>query len=258
MSATDERKKVRAAYSEIIGRNVYSQSKRSYCFSPYPGTKTYYSDCSSSVSLSYKKAGHSFGLLNTVGMYNEIGKKFTKVPVVIEKGQIKNPEILRIGDMLLYRGTNGSRPQAVGHVEMYWGYDSKGVHWLYGHGSGKPKKTKMVDKNKSRYNSKTSTKWGNKGLFAVARFIQDDDAVEPDNTPAHTSAHESTTGGKLTVINTGKYFLRVGPGTEYDSCGIVSGGSHCEIVAELVGNPDWFFVCCEGKVGFIGKSGVKL
>lgn len=257
MTATEKRKAVRAKYKEIIGRNNYSQAKRNYCFKKYPGTNSYYSDCSSSVSYSYKEAGYSFGILNTVGMYNQIGKKFTKVPVVIEKGQIKNPEVLRIGDMLLYRGTNGSRPQAVGHVEMYWGYDEKGVHWLYGHGSGKPKKSKMVDKNKSRYNSKTSTKWGNKGLFCVARFIQDDGVTVPeDNAPTSAETVNKVTEG--TRVSAGSWNLRVGPGKEYDSCGVVNGGSPVEIVAALVGNADWYFVKCENQIGFISVNGVIL
>lgn len=255
MTATEKRKLVRAKYSEIIGRNNYSQARRGYCFKKYSDGK-YYSDCSSSVSLSYSEAGFSFGLLNTVGMYNQIGKKFTQVPVKIEKGQIVNPEILRIGDMLLYRGTDGSRPQAVGHVEMYWGYDDKGVHWVYGHGSGKPKKTRMTEKNKSRYNAKTKTKWGNKGLFCVARFIQDDGVSVPtDTAPTVAETAKVTTG---TRVSAGSWNLRVGPGKEYDSCGVVKGGSPIEIVAALVNNPDWYFVKCENQIGFIGKNGVIL
>ncbi len=200
LTATEKRKLVRAKYSEIIGRNDYSQAKRDYCFKPDSNGR-YFSDCSSSVSYSYREAlgkENSFGILNTVGMYN--CKKFTIVPVTISKGQIMNPEILRIGDMLLFAGTDTGRASSgyVGHVEMYWGYDSNGVHWLYGHGSGKPKKTKMADKCKSRYNSKTSTKVGNKGLIRVMRFIQDDD-VAPVTPVAPTGTKVKITGKTVNV-----------------------------------------------------------
>ena len=59
MNATDKRKAVRAKYSEIIGRNEYSQARRNYCYKKYSDGK-YYSDCSSSVSYAYKEAGYSF------------------------------------------------------------------------------------------------------------------------------------------------------------------------------------------------------
>ena len=176
MTATERREKVAAKYREILGRNNYSQTKRDYCFKKASDGK-YYSDCSSSVSYCYKEAGEGFGILNTVGMYQS--KKFTDVPVIIKGGQIQNPEVLRVGDMLLYAGTDSSRSYAgyVGHVEMVGEIGAKVI--LYGHGSGTPKKTEMTVKNKSRYNSKTSTKIGNKGLIRVVRYIQDD-APEPE------------------------------------------------------------------------------
>ena len=241
MTATEKRKLVRAKYSEIIGRNSYSQTKRAYCFKPYPGTKSYFSDCSSSVSLSYSEAGFSFGLLNTAGMYN--CKKFTQVPVKIVKGQITNPEVLRIGDMLLYAGTDNSRPGCVGHVEMYWGYDANGVHWLYGHGSGKPKKTKMVDKNKSRYNSKTNTKVGNKGLIRVMRFIQDDDYAPP--------APETTSG--TVKVKSGTWNIRKGPSTDYAVIATVKGGT----VLELVEMKDWAYIKAGNLSGYISKKALE-
>lgn len=245
MTATEKRKLVRAKYSEIIGRNTYSQSKRDYCFRK-ASDGHYYSDCSSSVSYSYREAlgkENSFGILNTVGMYN--CKKFTQVPVIIEKGQIKNPEILRIGDMLLYAGSDSGRASSgyVGHVEMYWGYDSNGVHWLYGHGSGTPKKTKMVDKNKSRYASKTSTKLGHKGLIRVMRFIQDDDYAPPAN---------GTTSGTVKV-KSGTWNIRKGPSTDYAVIATVKGGT----VLELVEMKDWAYIKAGNLSGYISKKALE-
>ena len=249
MTATEMRKAVRAKYETILGRNVYSQTKRDYCFKKASDGK-YYSDCSSSVSYTYKEAGYSFGIYNTVGLYTNIGKKFTEVPVKISKGQITNPEVLRIGDMLLYAGTDKSRAYAgyVGHVEMYWGADSKGVHWVVGHGSGNPKKTKMTSRNSSRYASKTSTKVGNKGLIKVIRWINDDgtlgfkkdkpatsttassasSASKPAATTstATSSAAKSPTGLEGVKLKAGdSWNLRALPDVDSKSVGTVKGGA---------------------------------
>lgn len=258
MTATELRKQVRAKYEEIIGRNQYSQSKRDFCFKKASDGK-YYSDCSSSVSYTYREVlgkDRSFGILNTAGMYNATGKKFTQVPVKISKGQITNPEVLCIGDMLLYAGTDNSRPGCVGHVEMYWGYDSKGTHWVVGHGSGTPKKTRMTEKNASRYNAKTGTKVGNKGLIRVIRYIQGDGTLGVPNTgttsaPVKDEPAKVTTGARVAA---GAWNLRVGPGKEYDPCGTVSGGAAVEIVTRLTDVSGWMFVKVGGQIGFISEK----
>jgi hypothetical protein len=80
MTAAEKRQAVVKKYEEILGRNKYSQSLRDYCYKKYKDGK-YYSDCSSSVSYAYKEAGFSFGILNTVGMYQS--KKLVDVPVYL-------------------------------------------------------------------------------------------------------------------------------------------------------------------------------
>lgn len=171
MNATEKRIAVRDKYKTLIGRNNYSQSLRDYCFKKYKDGR-YYSDCSSSISYSYKEAGCSFGILNTVGMYNK--KDFEVVPVTIKNGIIQNPEVLRIGDMLLFAGNDSSRKSAnyVGHVEMIGEMGNKIM--LYGHGSGNPKRHEMNNYCKERYNSKSSTPLGRKMLIKVVRCISDD------------------------------------------------------------------------------------
>lgn len=173
MTANEKRQVVVDKYETIIGRNIYDQVRRDYCYRAYTDGK-YYSDCSSSISHAYKEAGYGFGILNTAGMYQST--KLTAVPVIIRNGQIQNPEILRIGDMLLFAGTDNSRAYAgcVGHVEMLAVIDG-GKYTIYGHGSGSPSAKNMSTYLKSRYYAKTSTKVGNKGLIKVVRFIQDDD-----------------------------------------------------------------------------------
>lgn len=257
MTATDMRKKVRGKYEELLGRNRYSQSLRDYCFKKARDGK-YYSDCSSSVSYSYKEAGYGFGILNTAGMYNAAGKKFSQVPVRISKGQITNPEVLRIGDMLLYAGTDGSRPGCVGHVEMYWGYDSKGTHWVVGHGSGVPKKTRMAEKNASRYSAKTGTKVGNKGLIRVVRYIQDDGTIGIGGKVSASGVKVEAQAAESGVrAASGTWNLRVGPGKEYDVCGTVRGGTAVEVVTRLIDAKEWMFVKVGGMSGFISVKGVE-
>ena len=214
MTATEKRNAVIKKYGEILGRNKYSQPKRDYCYKKYSDGK-YYSDCSSSISYAYKEAGYSFGILNTVGMYQS--KKMVDVPVTIKNGIIQNPEVLRIGDMLLFAGTDTSRAYAgyVGHVEMVAKISGKTVT-LYGHGSGTPRSTEMNAYCKSRFSSKTKTKVGNKGLIKVRRFIADD-AVIPDPVVTATANKIKITGGTVNV--------RSGPGTNYQVLDVAKQGA---------------------------------
>lgn len=216
MTAAEKRSAVIKKYEEILGRNKYSQPKRDYCYKKYSDGK-YYSDCSSSVSYAYKEAGYSFGILNTVGMYQS--KKMTDVPVVIKNGVIQNPEILRPGDMLLFAGTDSSRANAgyVGHVEMVAKINGSTIT-IYGHGSGTPRATEMNAYCKSRYAKKTSTKLGNRGLIRVRRFIQDDVAPEP------TPEKPESKSGYIVRITGGSVRVRTGPGTQYTAIEIVHKG----------------------------------
>lgn len=214
MTATEKRAAVIKKYEVLLGRNKYSQPKRDYCYKKHSDGK-YYSDCSSSVSYAYKEAGYSFGILNTVGMYQSA--KLVDVPVVIKSGIIQNPEILRPGDMLLFAGTDTSRAYAgyVGHVEMVAKISGSKVT-IYGHGSGTPRSTEMNAYCKSRFSSKTKTKVGNKGLIKVRRFIADD-TVTPDPVVTTTANKIKITGGTVNV--------RSGPGTNYQVLDVAKMGS---------------------------------
>ena len=213
MTATEKRASVIKKYEEILGRNKYSQPKRDYCYKKYSDGK-YYSDCSSSVSYAYKEVGLSFGILNTVGMYQSA--KLVDVPVTIKSGTIQNPEILRPGDMLLFAGTDTSRAYAgyVGHVEMVAKVTDSKVT-IYGHGSGTPRATEMNAYCKSRFSSKTKTKVGNKGLIKVRRFIVDDVVTDPVVTVV--SDKVKITGNSVNV--------RSGPGTNYQVLDVAKKGA---------------------------------
>lgn len=194
-AAAQRREAVRDAYRKFIGRNHYSQKLRNYALTKYKDGK-YYSDCSSSVSYAYKAAGEGFGILNTVGMWTS--KKLVDVPVKISKGQITNPEVLRVGDMLLFAGNDSGRKKYgyVGHVEMV-GEISSGKIMLYGHGSGLAKKHEMKAYCRTRYNTKASTPLGRRLLIRVRRRITDDGEQLPV-TPA-----AEDTGAALAVLEKG-------------------------------------------------------
>ena len=112
---TADRARFKEIIAETIGRNIYSQDKRGYVYSAYTNGK-YYSDCSSIGMATLKKMGYKFGwLYNTAGIYTE--DEFETVPVTIKDGHITNPELLKVGDAVLYRGNDPDRPKQIGHVE---------------------------------------------------------------------------------------------------------------------------------------------
>ena len=117
-----KRQEFHDTYKTILGRNIYNQDRRTYVYTKYKDGK-YYSDCSSSGCATLREIGYSVSLLNTVGIYEST--LFEKVPVNIVEGHITNPEVLKVGDAILFAG-NMSRPWAnyIGHVE--WVYEING------------------------------------------------------------------------------------------------------------------------------------
>ena len=113
-----ERSAFQTYYKSILGRNIYNQNLRSYVYTPYKDGK-YYSDCSSSGCATYRKTGHTeVSLLNTAGIYNS--SLFETVNVKLSNGHITNPEILKIGDAILFVGNDPDRPLQIGHVEFVY------------------------------------------------------------------------------------------------------------------------------------------
>lgn len=193
MIAEQKRQAVCDKYDIIIGRNIYNQTLRDYCYRTYKDGK-YYSDCSSSISYAYKEAGFGFGILNTAGMY--YSKELTTVDADIAGG-IPDASRLRPGDMLLFAGTDASRPLKIGHVEMYCGNGT-----ICGHGSGTPSYKDLVAYCKSRYNAFAPGGW-RKGLVCVKRYIQDD--VEPQPEPIKLSGwNQEPDGWRFYLGNTGE------------------------------------------------------
>lgn len=116
-----QRQQMHDLYKTILGRNIYSQSLRLYCYTTYNGK--YYSDCSSSICKTAEKVGvPDVGSLNTAGMHKN-WKKVTDV--VIKNGIIQNPEVLKVGDALMFKGSDPSRPLGIGHTEMVYEINGK-------------------------------------------------------------------------------------------------------------------------------------
>lgn len=229
MTVAEKRQAVADKYKTILGRNKYSQPKRSYCYKKYSDGK-YYSDCSSSIALTYRECGFPFKYdgstcPNTVGMY--LSTDLVDVPVEIKNGVIQNPEVLRVGDMLLFAGTDSSRANAgyVGHVEMVYKISGSTIT-ICGHGSGTPSTKSLNTYCKKRYNSKTSkTKLGHKGLIRVRRlFVDEVDGPSSNDTASNTNAvqnpivtpdNPALVNGATVRITGGSVHIRKGPGTEY-------------------------------------------
>ena len=74
-------------------------------------------------------------ILNTAGIYQSA--RLVTVDVPIRDGQVQDIGLLRVGDMLEFAGTDESRPQTIGHVEMVHTLDGKDTI-ICGHGSGRP------------------------------------------------------------------------------------------------------------------------
>jgi len=199
MNAEAKRKAVADAYKECIGRNIYSQdtTKRECAFTPHTDGK-YYSDCSSSIRLAYRKADIGLNNIggNTAGMYHSTLGRI--MDVSITNGVPTNSAQLRVGDILLFAGMDSCRPLCIGHVEMVYSI-SGGSVTLCGHGSGNPSYKGMATYCKSRYNTKTRTTKGDKGLVCVKRYVQDDDTAT-----APTEATEATDSGNVDYV-TGLY-----------------------------------------------------
>jgi len=191
MKAEAKRKAVADIYKECIGRNLYSQdtTRRECAFTPHTDGK-YYSDCSSSIRLAYRKADIGLNNIggNTAGMYHSTLGRI--MDVSIANGVPANPAQLRVGDLLLFAGMDSGRPLCIGHVEMVYSISGSSVT-LCGHGSGVPSFKDMAAYCKNRYNTKTSTTKGNKGLVCVKRYVPDDD------TTTETTAKETVQAASI-------------------------------------------------------------
>lgn len=119
----EQRQQMHDTYATIIGRNIYSQAWRLYCYIKRNGN--YYSDCSSSICKTAEQIGvYGYSNLNTAGMHYKMEKV---EDVIIKNGIIQNPEVLQVGDALMFKGSDPSRPLQIGHTEMVFEIKGKTV-----------------------------------------------------------------------------------------------------------------------------------
>ena len=130
-----------------------------------------YGDCSGTVWYWYKNLfGLNIGANTEAQINSNLGKR---VNMTITNG-IPDESKLKKGDLLYFRGTNDSRTEGVGHVEMYIG-DSK----IFGHGSGVGGTVKNMNTYCSQRQATPSTqKLKNKGLICVLRFLNEPEIKE--------------------------------------------------------------------------------
>ena len=168
-SLTDSgRVKFHDKYRTILGRNIYNQNLRNYVYKSYNGK--YYSDCSSSICATFAQIGYSVSLLNTAGMY--YSSLFEKVPVNISNGHITNPEILKVGDCLMYVGSDPSRPLQIGHVESVY---------KIGTSSSSSTPSNNTSSSNTGNNVSKGQKWLNANYSTVVKKCLDGKLLEVDN-----------------------------------------------------------------------------
>ena len=130
-----------------------------------------YGDCSGTMWYWYKKIfGIDIGTNTEAQIKSKLGKR---VDLVIKNG-IPDESKMRTGDLLYFRGSDNSRTEGVGHVEMYIGN-----HQIFGHGSGKGGTVKTLNSYcTSRQRQSSTAKLKNKGLICVIRFLNDPELEE--------------------------------------------------------------------------------
>lgn len=132
LKTEDQTKMFHDLYKTILGRNIYSQNWRRYVYEPKDGK--YYSDCSSSGCYTYDRCGvKGVKDMNTAEMYYT-GEK---LDVRIINGQIAEEDLdkLRVGDALMFRGNDPSRPLQIGHVEYIYELPEKKGTWEHKNGA---------------------------------------------------------------------------------------------------------------------------
>ena len=99
---------------------------------------------------------------------------------------------------------------------------------------------------KSRYNSKSTTKLGHKGLIKVVRFIQDDEGTENATVEPQKPATPVTDANTVTITG-GSVYVRTGPGTAYSVFKIAHKGDKFE----RLDYDGWVAIQFDGKARWI-------
>lgn len=130
-----------------------------------------YGDCSGTVWYWYKKLfGIDIGGNTEAQINSNVGQR---VNLTITNG-IPDESKMKKGDLLYFRGSDNSRTEGVGHVEMYIG-DGR----IFGHGSGVGGTVKNMEAYcKGRQSTASTAKLKNKELICVKRFLKEKNDVQ--------------------------------------------------------------------------------
>ena len=262
---TDEdRQRFHDAYATIIGRNKYSQALREYVYTKYKDG-LYYSDCSSSGCYTFKHIGVKCSDLNTAGIY----WNFDMTLAVIQNGQIINPEVLQVGDALLFSGNDPTRPKQIGHVE--WVYEIPGTAPAPDPG---PRMLRKGDKGEDVKRMQQLLiaagfpcgYYGADGDFggatlAALRAFQKAVGLEVDGIygPMSRAVLEATEvkTGTFVSENVRRANVRSKPGTSYPVIMVLSGGYPVTLLGEEAedetGGWKWVKINAGGRDGWIAK-----
>lgn len=129
-----------------------------------------YGDCSGTCLYWYQKClGMDIGINTEAQINSKLG---TRVKLTITNG-VPDESKLKPADLLYFRGSDNSRTEGVGHVEMFIGNGK-----CFGHGSGTGGTVKnLASYCKYRQSLTSTTKLKNKGFICAIRFIADDPVV---------------------------------------------------------------------------------
>jgi len=154
----------------LVSRALTREKKNQYSQDVNKRTRieSGYGDCSGTVWYWYKKLfGIDIGANTEAQINSKVGER---VNLAIVNG-VPDESKMKKGDLLYFRGSDNSRTEGVGHVEMYIG-DGR----IFGHGSGVGGTVKNMDAYcRQRQNTASTAKLKNKGLICVKRFLKGDD-----------------------------------------------------------------------------------
>ena len=157
----------------LVSRALTREKKNQYSQDVNKRTRieSGYGDCSGTVWYWYKKLfGIDIGANTEAQINSKVGER---VNLAIVNG-VPDESKMKKGDLLYFRGSDNSRTEGVGHVEMYIG-DGR----IFGHGSGVGGTVKnMAAYCKGRQSTASTAKLKNKGLICVKRFLKEKNDVQ--------------------------------------------------------------------------------
>lgn len=182
---------------DFLVKNVLTRKEKNIYSQKVPNRtmiENGYGDCSGTMLYWYKKLfGIDIGINTEAQLKSGAGRRIN-VSVICG---VPDESVLKKGDLLYFRGSDDSRTEGVGHVEMYIGNGE-----IFGHGSGVGGTVKnMADYCRKRQNTASTKKLKNKGLICVKRFLEDEQSMIEELTEVNDIVWEFAHRGIITDSN---------------------------------------------------------